>query len=1104
MAATAGAAASAGSAFPLPFNSLPEVVEIMPSVSSPSSRWQHKMPACGAAGTDKSSLPLSDLIPFFPSASAASSEAAAAPGQQQHATGVLSCMAETPSCEAVTLATATAAEGSVSLSISKLSMAAPPSHPHPHPQQQQEQHMRSLLGQAATIPLDSSSETTHDEPFPWELRRTVSHAVRFVTARRATTTAADVSLQDPPDLPPPLQPPPQHQQPRMMQQQPSDGAAACSGPRGRPPVVQLGLMAALLLVASAGLLAVVQRAHMLPHPPPLPLLQLLQITQPSGTATAAARVLEEAGDTVTEAATDGGGNFDGRRGEVRLVGHHGGNVADAAKAVAAASSLSLATAAAEAPGQRVMRLLRETSRSVGGKTDGRRPSLPESSKTPALDEGRYQQQKQQNMNQLRLKHEKQKQERKRHTAGGITVLPSEDETALVDRSIVITPSSKGPVTPRSANGPLAYQVSIGGAHAAGEDCRAAWAAGRSTLKCGRHGKRGLDENGNDTSIGFIKGLNSNDSGADVTPHHGPAVSGAVMLQQCLNHRYEGLVAGWEDVGTVRPTVKVLGVWWSSHNTTLPLTVVTQLSANRLHQLRAMCRAYHGPLSAAVYVPIAIQGTGPDDSGGSDDDGKKRGRQHKASRRRKLGATESKGRRRPLSDAGGGDSDGSGAVMPGGDGGGVDRPYLSPLLTGPVASEGFRGLKSVVTAKSKMGIETGIRMGSGKGHHTATSSAATRTSHISGGGRHGHRDLSVAELTILRDTTDLVRAFWLEMERKKWCSLDLMLVYELYTDLRAMKTLYPVNHLRNWARLQARTPLIAMLDVDMLPSRDLLRDMRNKTTAKWYINACAPPGLPANWSVAKPSNGSSATAATAATAAAAATLRQRPLRELERDPQASTEGRATTGSSSRGSSGRSGSNGKIPTVFVLPAFQTANETSSAENIRIADRMANMTKAQLEVAVVLEAALPFHVRNFPAGHGATNYLHWFRTNEAYDITYARKFEPWFMAGRQVVPWHDARLRGYGLNKIIQVAATNATGALFNVHPAAFLIHRPHTRSTARGELNDDASDYRLSFRWRVSVSPVFNHNDTHVRLLRPPVSNRKCNCRRSETHDPMKKS
>ncbi|GLI68666.1 hypothetical protein VaNZ11_013143, partial [Volvox africanus] len=112
-----------------------------------------------------------------------------------------------------------------------------------------------------------------------------------------------------------------------------------------------------------------------------------------------------------------------------------------------------------------------------------------------------------------------------------------------------------------------------------------------------------------------------------------------------------------------------------------------------------------------------------------------------------------------------------------------------FLTGPAASAGFRGLKSVVTAKSKMGIETGFSTGGAKGRRTASSS---RLSQISDGGRHGHRDLTVAQLTILRDTTDLVRTFWLEMEQKRWCSLDLMLVYELYTDPRAMKTLYPVN------------------------------------------------------------------------------------------------------------------------------------------------------------------------------------------------------------------------------------------------------------------------------------------------------------------------
>ncbi|KXZ51110.1 hypothetical protein GPECTOR_14g91 [Gonium pectorale] len=182
-----------------------------------------------------------------------------------------------------------------------------------------------------------------------------------------------------------------------------------------------------------------------------------------------------------------------------------------------------------------------------------------------------------------------------------------------------------------------------------------------------------------------------------------------------------------------------------------------------------------------------------------------------------------------------------------------------------------------------------------------------------------------------------------MESRRWCQLDVVLAMEPWTDAEALRMLYPVNVLRNWARLQ-----------------------------------------------------------------------------------------------------------------------TTNETSSAVNIRIADRLANMGKEQLEVAVVLEAALPFHIVNFPAGHSATNFSRWFRAKEPYNIRYARNFEPWFVAGRREVPWHDVRLRGYGNNKIIQVAATNASGAVLAVHPSAFLVHRPHPKSGAKQSLGGEARVYRQALR------------------------------------------
>ncbi len=43
------------------------------------------------------------------------------------------------------------------------------------------------------------------------------------------------------------------------------------------------------------------------------------------------------------------------------------------------------------------------------------------------------------------------------------------------------------------------------------------------------------------------------------------------------------------------------------------------------------------------------------------------------------------------------------------------------------------------------------------------------------------------------------------------------------------------------------------------------------------------------------------------------------------------------------------------------------------------------------------------------------------------------------RHNVPWHDVRFRGYGNNKIQQIAHINASRFTFVVHHGAFIIHR-----------------------------------------------------------------
>jgi hypothetical protein len=56
-------------------------------------------------------------------------------------------------------------------------------------------------------------------------------------------------------------------------------------------------------------------------------------------------------------------------------------------------------------------------------------------------------------------------------------------------------------------------------------------------------------------------------------------------------------------------------------------------------------------------------------------------------------------------------------------------------------------------------------------------------------------------------------------------LDLLLVYEVVSDEPLMSELVPWNSLRNFALAQARTPLVAMVNVDFLVSRSLEKWMQ---------------------------------------------------------------------------------------------------------------------------------------------------------------------------------------------------------------------------------------------------------------------------------------
>eukprot|EP00198_Chlamydomonas_reinhardtii_P010968 XP_001700305.1 predicted protein [Chlamydomonas reinhardtii] len=73
----------------------------------------------------------------------------------------------------------------------------------------------------------------------------------------------------------------------------------------------------------------------------------------------------------------------------------------------------------------------------------------------------------------------------------------------------------------------------------------------------------------------------------------------------------------------------------------------------------------------------------------------------------------------------------------------------------------------------------------------------------------------------------------------------------------------------------------------------------------------------------------------------------------------------------------------------------------------------------------------------------------------VTYKRFYEPWFITCEEIMPWYDVDFRGYGMNKIILIAALNYYNYSFWIHPAAWLVHNPHTDTEVRKVVAEEAS-------------------------------------------------
>lgn len=235
-----------------------------------------------------------------------------------------------------------------------------------------------------------------------------------------------------------------------------------------------------------------------------------------------------------------------------------------------------------------------------------------------------------------------------------------------------------------------------------------------------------------------------------------------------------------------------------------------------------------------------------------------------------------------------------------------------------------------------------------------------------------------------------------------CALDVLVLFETVRDA-LMPAVLPVNAMRNYALLQARTPLVVMADVDLLPSRSL-----------------------SSWLLGGKGEGDGKEGASSPSRAAL---------ELQRALE------------------------RQDALFVLPAFETPRQDADpAAAHAVAERAArSASKSELERMSSRGEVFQFALRIFHEGHDDTNYAQWWRTpentplDEAYSVDKTstrtmKDYEPWFVIGRSRAPWYDGRFRGYGWNKVTMLAHLKALDFAFRVHPAGFLVHRQHARSDA----------------------------------------------------------
>lgn len=145
-------------------------------------------------------------------------------------------------------------------------------------------------------------------------------------------------------------------------------------------------------------------------------------------------------------------------------------------------------------------------------------------------------------------------------------------------------------------------------------------------------------------------------------------------------------------------------------------------------------------------------------------------------------------------------------------------------------------------------------------------------------------------------------------------------------------------------------------------------------------------------------------------------------------------------------------GKV--AFVVPAFEYLDQKDGLDW-----RTFPTKKSQLVDQVNNMKLDSFH-STWVSGHGATNYSHWYTTDQTYPVTqYEYSYEPYIIYKKEGTPWCDERFIGYGANKAACLYEIYISGVDFWVLPNDFLIHQSHKYANhdRTREVNDFIRNY-----------------------------------------------